>query len=178
MSLPDFMKVQSGTILVFGDPGASGVTHNLGLNGCASGTAVMSASCDFGATWDEEYTAWAIIKSEASPTAGGTVDVYVPTTFSGSYWPGGVTGASGVWPADGAEDEWALQLGAPVLCLVATADTCTIQVSPPSIFRPAARYGVVVVDINWDKTIYAQGSGSNPSRVILMPRQLLVQDAA
>lgn len=181
MALPDYVKIQPGTSLVFGDPAASNVTHNMGLNGVAASSGVMSASIDFGAQWDEEYTVIAAIKSASGtvPTAGLTADIFIPCTPDTAYWPGGTTGASGVWPADGAEDEWALQLGMPVLSVIATANASAMQVQAATIWRPAARYGTCVINNNWNVAFWdTPAASNNVSRIILTPRRLLVQDAA
>lgn len=139
----------------------------------------MGAVADLGAQFDEEYMVMLVIETGTAPTAGNRVDLYLPCTHSTSFYPGGVTGSDGAWPADGAEDEWALQLGAPVVSLIATNDADTVQVQAPVIWRPAGRYVVPVVDNNLGQAIRDEATATNnDSRVILVPRRLLVQDAA
>ena len=179
MALPDYFKVEAGTAVIWGEAGAAGVTLTLTLNALADGSARMGAVADLGATWDEEYMVMLVVETGTAPTAGNRVDLYLPTTHSTSFYPGGVTGSDAAWPADGNEDEWALQLGAPVTSLMATNDADTVQKQAPVIWRPAGRYVVPVVDNNLGQAIRNEGTATNnDSRVILVPRRLLVQDAA
>lgn len=179
MALPDYFKIEPGTAVIWGEAGASGVTHTLSLDALADGTARMGAVADLGAQFDEEYMVMLVIETGTAPTAGTRVDLYLPTTHSTSFYPGGVTGSDGAWPSDSNEDEWALQLGAPVCSLIATADGNTTQVQAPVIWRPAGRYVVPVVDNNLGQAVRDEATATdNGSRVILVPRRLLVQDAA
>lgn len=179
MALPDYFKIEAGTPIVWGEAGASGVTHTLSFDALADGVARMGAVADLGATWDEEYMVMLVVETGTAPTAGNRVDLYLPCTHSTSYYPGGVTGSDGAWPGDSNEDEWAPQLGAPVVSLIATNDGNTTQVQAPVIWRPAARYVVPVVDNNLGQAVRDEATASNnDSRVILVPRRLLVQDTA
>lgn len=179
MALPDYVKIEPGTAVVCGEAGATGVTVTLSFDGLASGSAIMSAVIDFGAQFDEEYSVIAAIESGTAPTAGGAIDVYIPCTHGTAYYPGGVTGSAGAWPGDGDEDQWAKQLGPPVTSVIATNDANVLQVQAAVIWRPTARYGVVVVDNNWDQAVRDETTATdNDSRVILVPRRLLIQDAA
>jgi hypothetical protein len=178
MALPDYMKVELGTPIIWGEAGAAGVTHTLTFEALAAGSARMGAVADLGATFDEEYYVQLIIETGTAPTAGGTVDLYLACGYTTAY-PAGVTGSDNAWPGDGNEDEWALQLGAPVCVLVATNDADTIQSQQPVIWRPTGRYVVPVVDNNMSQAVRDEATATNnDSRVILVPRRLLVQDAA
>lgn len=179
MALPDYFKIEQGTPIVLGEAGATGVTHTLSLNNLADGSAVMSAVIDFGAQWDDEYAVITAIETGTAPTAGNRVDVYCPCTHSTSYYPAGTTGSAGAWPTDGNEDEWALQAGAPIQSLIATNDGNTLQIQAAGWFRPGARYGVVIADNNLGQaTRNVSPATNNLSRIILIPRRLLIQDAA
>jgi len=180
VALPDYRKSAAGTPIIWGEAGAAGVTHTLTFEALAAGSARMGAYADLGEYWDQEYAVWLIIESGSAPTAGGTIDLYLPCSYATSgCWPGGVTGSDGAWPSDGDEDQWAKQLGIPVVFLVATNDANTIQVSPPSIWRPPARYVVPVVDNNWDQAVRDEATATdNDSRVIIVPKRDLIQDAA
>ena len=179
MTLPDYFKIEPGTAVIWGESGASGVTNTLSFDALADGTARMGAVADLGAQFDEEYMVMLVIETGTAPAAGNRVDLYLVTTHSASYYPGGVTGSDAAWPSDSNEDEWALQLGAPVCSLIATNDGNTTQVQAPVIWRPTGRYVVPVVDNNLGQAIRNQATNSdNASRVILVPRRLLVQDAA
>jgi hypothetical protein len=179
MALPDYLKIELGTAVVWGEAGASGVTLTLSLDALAAGSARMGAVADLGAQWDEEQVVLLIIESGTAPTAGGRVDLYMACTPTTSHYPGGVTGSDGAWPADGDEDEWALQLGQPVVSLFATNDGNTVMKQQPVIWQPQGRYVVPVVDNNMDQAIRDEATATdNDSRVIMYPRRLLVQDSA
>lgn len=177
MALPDTFKVTPGTSLIWGETGAAGVTHVLSFDALADGTARMGAVADLGASWDMDYSVMLVIETGTAPTAGNRVDLYLPCTHSASYYPGGVTGSDGAWPADSNEDEWALQLGAPACSLIATNDGNVTQVQAPVIWRPSGRYVVPVVDNNLGQAIRDQATASNnTSRVILTPLAVQVTD--
>jgi hypothetical protein len=179
MALPDYLKIEPGTAIIWGEAGASGVTHTLSLDALADATARMGAVADLGAVFDEEYSVMIVIETGTAPAAGGRVDLYLVCTDSTGRYPGGVTGSDGAWPSDSNEDEWALQLGAPVCSLIATNDGNVVQIQAPVIWRPAARYVVPVVDNNLGQAVRDEATATNnDSRVIIVPRRLLVQDAA
>ena len=87
-----------------------------------------------------------------------------------------MTGSDAAWPGDSNEDEWALQLGAPAVSLIATNDTAT-QVQAPVIWRPSGRYVVPVVDNNLGQAFAdATPNSANASRVILVPLVATITD--
>lgn len=176
MALPDSLKVTPGTPIVCGQPGAAGVTHALTLNGLADGSARMSAVIDFGASLDVEYSVLIVAEPTSAPTAGTRVDVYIPCTHSTSYYANEVTGSDGAIPSDGAEDEHALQWGAPAGSLIATNDA-RVQVQAAVLWRPAGRYGVVIFDNNLGVALKTDGTATdNKSRVIITPLVTQVVD--
>lgn len=179
MALPDYFKIEQGTAVIWGEAGATGVTLTLSLDALAAGSARMGAVADLGAQFDEEYLVMLIIETGTAPTAGTSVDLYFACADSTSRYPAGVSGSDNAWPADGEEDEWAKQLGVPVVTLYATADANTIQVQNPVIWRPTGRYVVPVVDNNMSQAVRDETTATdNDSRVILVPRRMLVQDTA
>lgn len=179
MALPDYLKAELGTAVVWAESGASGGTKVLSFDALASGSGRMGASADLGAAWDQDYYVQLVIESGTAPTAGGTVDLYLACSYDNSTWPGGVSGSDGAWPSDGNEDEWALQLGLPACQLKATNDANTVQIQDPVIWRPKGRYVAPVVDNNMDQAVRDEATATNnASRVILVPVRSLVQDSA
>ena len=183
MALPDYFKREFGTAIIWGEAGASGVTNTLTFEALAAGSARQGAAVDLGAAWDDEYLVQIIIETGTAPTAGnaggGGVDLYLACSRNNTTWPAGLGTSDAAWPADGNEDEWSLQLGTPVTTLIPTADGTTIQVQNPVIWRPSGRYVVPVVDNNMSQAIRDEATATNnDSRVILVPRRLLVQDTA
>lgn len=166
-----------GTAVIWGEAGASGVTATLSLDALASGSARMGAAVDLGADWDQEYLVEAMIESGTAPTAGGSIDVYLACSRDNTTWPAGVTGSDGAWPSDGNEDEWALQLGAPAISVIATNDANTLQVQQPVRWRPSGRYVAPVVDNNWSQAVRDETTATNnDSRIKLTPIQSVAVD--
>lgn len=126
--------------------------YELDLTGLAAGSGRQGEKADLGATRPGEYAVYMRWESSASaPTAGGRIDVYWSASTSATAAndnAGGCSGADAAWPADGDEDEWALQL-ILVGSLVVTADANTVMVQCINpAFRPPTRYGMFVVDNN------------------------------
>lgn len=179
MALPDYLATEQGTAIVWGEAGASGVTHTLTFEALASGSGRMGAEADLGADFDDEYVVEFRIESGTAPTAGGTIELYLAWSTDGTNYPAGVTGSDGAWPSDGNEDEWKLQLGAPAVVLVATNDGTVVQIGPPTIVRAMGRYVAPVVDNNWSQAVRDEATATNnDSRIILTPRRLFVNETA
>jgi hypothetical protein len=179
MAYPDYFKSEFGTAIVWGQASGSGVTKTLSFNALAAGSGQMGAKADLGAQWDEEHVAILMAESGSAPTAGMALDGYLAYSYDDTTWPAGVSGSDGAWPADGNEDEWAKQLGRPVISLISTNDGNTTQVQNAVCFRPKSRYIAPVVDNNWDQALRNQGTpANNTSRFIIIPKRFLIQDTA
>lgn len=177
MALPDYFKRELGTAIIWGENGASGVTKILSFDGLADGVARMGEYADLGAQFEDEYLVFLIIETGTAPAAGATLELYFVTTDSTSRYPGGVSGSDGAWPSDSSEDEWTKQLGPPVVQLIATNDGNTIQIQAPVIWRPAGRYVIPIVDNNLGVAVRDETTATdNDSRIILVPRKLVIQD--
>lgn len=177
MALPDYSKIEQGTAIVWGDSGGSGVTLVLTLDALANGAGRMGASADLGATFDEEYIAILRVETGTAPTAGTIAVLYLAASHDNSGWPGKVTGSDAAYPATVSDN--LRQLGPPASVLVATADTNTVIQQNASIWRPQARYVAPIVVNFLGQAFRDQATASNNlSRVILVPRRLLIQDTA
>ena len=179
MALPDYLKVELGTAIIWGEAGGAGVTHTMSLDALADGVGRMSVYADLGAVFDDEQVCIFQVETGTAPTAGLTASCYLVFTDALTRWPGGVSGSDAAWPGDSSEDEWALQLGAPAVVPVATNDGTVVQTQQPTIVRALGRYVCAVVDNNLGQAFrdLTPNSG-NLSRVILIPRRVLVQDAS
>ena len=170
MALPDTFFVEQGTPIVWGEAGASGVTATLSLDALPDGEARMGASVDLGAKFARRYAVYFIVETGTAPTAGRTAELYLASSYNNTTWPAGVTGSAGTWPSDGDEDQWSTQLGNPVSVLGATNDGNTIQTQQPTIWEPAGRYVVPVVDNNLGQAFRDETTATdNGSRIILVP---------
>ena len=70
MALPDKIQITQGTAIVWGESGASGVTHTMSLDALANSAARMGASADLGANFDDEYLVYLVAETGTAPTAG------------------------------------------------------------------------------------------------------------
>ena len=169
MALPDLFKVSQGTAIVWGEAGASGVTHTLSLNALADGTARQGASADLGSDWDRDYAVYLVAETGTAPTAGNVVDLYLVSSHNGTDWPAKVTGSDGAYTL-GTSDANLRQAGAPVVSLVATNDANFALRQAPVAWRPAGRYVVPIFDNNLGFALRNEGTAANnDSRVILVP---------
>jgi len=177
MALPDYFKIEQGTAIVWGESGGSGVTNTLSLDALADAAGRMGAAVDLGAVFDEEYMVILVAETGTAPTAGKTVELYMASSHNNTNWPGKVTGSDAAYPATVADNK--KQLGTPVSILIATADANTILRQQPEIWRPPARYvAPVVVNLLGQSFRDETTASDNDSRVILVPRRLLVQESA
>lgn len=177
MALPDYFKIEPGTAIIWGHTGGAGVTAAMDLNALGIGAGWMGAAVDLGAQWDEEYTVILRVETGTAPTAGLGVNLYLAHSYNNTTWPGKVTGSNAAYPATVAANR--KQLGIPVAILKATNDTNTVLEQAPTLWRPPARYVVPVVINDLNQTLRNETTpADNESRVILIPRRVLLQDTA
>jgi hypothetical protein len=176
MALPDYVEVTQGTAIIFGESGASGVTHTLSFDGQANATAQMSASADLGANYADEYLVYFRIETGTAPTAGNTMDLYLVSSYDNTSWPAKVTGTAGAYTL-GTSDANLKQAGPPASVLVATADGTTVLEQQPVIWRPRGRYVVAIADNNLGQAVRDEVTATdNGSRVILVPRRVVINE--
>jgi len=176
MALPDKVQITQGTAIIWGEAGASGVTHTLSLDALANGAARMGASADLGANYDDEYLVYLIAETGTAPTAGTTIDLYLVCSYDGATWPAKVTGSDAAYTL-GTSNANLRQAGSPVSILVATNDTNTVLIQAPVIWRPRGRYVVPIVFNQLGQAIRDETTATNnDSRVILIPRRAVVND--
>jgi hypothetical protein len=169
MALPDSFKVAQGTPIVWGEAGASGVTHTLSLDGLGIDAARQGASADLGADWDREYLVYLVAETGTAPTAGNVVDLYLVSSHNGTDWPAKVTGSDGAYTL-GTSDANLRQAGPPMVSLFATNDANTVLRQAPVVWRPAGRYVAPIFDNNLGQAIRDEATATNnDSRVILVP---------
>jgi hypothetical protein len=169
MALPDSFKVSQGTAIIWGEAGASGVTHTLSFDALGNGSAIQGASADLTENWDRDYAVYLIIETGTAPTAGNTVDLYLVNSRDGSEWPAKVTGTAGSYTL-GTSDANLRQAGPVVTSLIATADANTVLVQAPVVWRPIGRYVAPIADNNLGVAVRDETTATdNASRVILIP---------
>jgi len=179
MALPDFIKQEFGTPIIWGEAGATGisliVTKTLSLDGLASAGGRMGAVADLGAQWDQDYLVQLIVETGTAPAAGATVELYLAWSHDNTNWPGKVSGADAAYPTTVADNK--KQLGNPASILVAAADTNTVTKQQPNIIRALARYvAPVVVNLLGQAIRDETTATDNDSRVVLTPLISRVQD--
>ncbi len=176
MALPDSLVQSQGTSVIWGEAGASGVTNTLSLDALGSTNARMGAAVDLGANWQQLYIVELRVETGTAPTAGNTVDLYLPCSIDNSNWPGGVTGSDAAYKS-GEEAEWARQLGGMASQLVATNDANTVQIQAGRLWTPKGRYVVPVVHNLLGQAFRDETTATdNGSRVILTPVNQTVID--
>lgn len=174
MALPDYIKIEPGTAVIWGTPSGSGVTNNITLDALAAAAGREGVYADLGANWDEEYLVLAQMETGTAPTAGGVVEVYLPSTYSTSFWPYSVTGADAAYTVANKAT-----LGPPIQLVVAVATGNVVLGQGAVIWRPAGRYVGCVVINNWSQALRDEATAAdNDSRVIIVPRRCLIQDTA
>lgn len=176
MALPDKIQITQGTAIIWGESGASGVTHVLSFDGLANGAARMGAAADLGANWDDEYLVYYQIETGTAPTAGLTSELYLISSYDNSTWPAKVTGSDGAYTL-GTSDANLRQAGPPVVSLIATNDANTVLTQAPVIWRPRGRYVVPITDNNLGQAYRDETTATdNGSRIILIPRGVVIND--
>lgn len=159
---------------MWGTSGGSGVNNAILLDALANAAGREGVKADLGATFDEEYYADLRVETGTAPTAGTIAILYLVCSHDNSTWPGLVTGADAAYTVANIN-----QLGPPACVLVATASTDTLLIQAPVIWRPQARYVTPVVINSLGQAFRNRTPDSdNLSRVILVPRRLLIQDTA
>jgi hypothetical protein len=182
MALPDNVEITQGTAIVFGEAGATGVTHTLGLDALGNTAARMSAYADLGADFADEYLVFFRVETGTAPTAGNTAECYLVSSHETTNFAGFASGSDGAYPpsADTAAsvDQALRQLGPAVCVFVATGDATKVQRQAPAIWRPRGRYVVAVVDNNLGVAFRDEttSNADNDSRVILVPRRVRVTE--
>lgn len=177
MALPDYIKSEQGTAVVWGEAGASGVTNTLSLDALANDAGRMGAAVDLGAQWDQEQILEVRVETGTAPTAGLFVEVFLAWSTDNSNWPGKVTGSDAAYPST--VDNNKKQLGNPASVLVATNDGNTTLKQNAVVIRPKARYVVPVVVNKLGQAFRDETTATdNDSRVILTPKRTLQQDSA
>lgn len=177
MALPDYLKAELGTAVVWGESGGSGVTNTLSLDALANGSGRMGAAVDLGAAWDDEFFVELYVETGTAPTAGNTVELYLAWSRDNSNWPGKVTGSDAAYPTTVADNK--KQLGAPTMVLIASNDANTTLKQNGVIVRARARYvAPVVVNLLGQAFRDEATASNNDSRVVMVPRRMLIQDTA
>ena len=176
MAPPDYIQITQGTAIVWGEAGASGVTATLSFDGLANGAAIMGASVDLTANWEDEYLVYFSAETGTAPTGGTTIEAYLVSSHDNTTWPAKVTGSAGSYTLGGS-DANLRQAGPPVVSLIATNDANTVLTQVPALWRPRGRYVAPIVDNNLGFALRDRATNSdNLSRLILVPRRLVIND--
>lgn len=147
MALPDYLRVQSGTVKTFK---SSGGDSTITLASLANGSYRQSAKLDLGATRAEWYDVYMDVEMAATPTAGALINLYWAPSSSATAATdngGNVSGSDAAYTgysSNAAASVLQLQQ-AGALTLTAQA-TATVQKGYCGRFSPAQRYGSLVVD--------------------------------
>lgn len=178
MALPDYFKVEQGTAIIWGEAGASGVTHTLSFDGLANGSAIQGDYADLGADWDQWYIVYPRVETGTAPTAQNTVDFYLVSNYQTTDWPAKMTGSAGSYTL-GTSDANLRQAGPATVSLIATADADTVLIQAPVLWRPLGRYVAPIADNNLGQAIRDEATATNNgSRLIIIPYREFIKDTA
>lgn len=185
MALPDYSGLVQGTPIIWGESGASGVTHTMSLDALANGTAQQGASADLALSLSggavlllpQFCYVYLSVETGTAPTAGLTVELYLVSSYNNTLWPAKATGSNGSYTL-GTSDANLRQAGNPVVSLSATNDGNTVLTQAPSIWVPRGRYVAPIVDNNLGQAFRDEATASNnDSRVIVVPVYPAIVDA-
>lgn len=177
MAISHYARVVRGTAIIWGHPGASGVTHDLSLDALANGSAQQGEYADLGENAPAYCEVYVVAETGTAPTAGLTVDVYLVCSHNGSDWPAKVTGADASYTL-GTSDANLKQAGNPAACLIATNDGNTVLRQSPTIWVPRGRYVAPIYDNNLGQALRNETTDTdNGSRIILIPIYQAIEPA-
>lgn len=164
-----YIKATQGTPIVWGETGATGVTHKLSLDALANGAARQGDYADLTANFAKRYAVYVFAETGTAPSAGVTADVYLVCSHDGTTWPAKVTGSDGSYTL-GTSDANLRQAGPPAASLIATADANTVLGQDPVIWEPKGRYVAPIYDNNLGQGLRDETTATdNGSRIVLVP---------
>ena len=175
MTLPDFLKLNQGTAIVWGVPSAVlmglTVTKDMSIDALASGSGRNGVYADLGADFEQEYAVFILAETGTAPTAGNVVEVFFATSPVTSAFPGKATGTDAVYSSTPSVASNKLQIGGVPFILTATADTNTELIQYAGIFTPPCRYVAPVYINSLGQALRDEATASNnTSGIILVPR--------
>jgi len=185
MALPDFVGLVAGTTIVWGEAGASGVTHTLSFNNLASGATQQGASADLGLSLlsgtlillPEFVIVEFGVETGTAPTAGNTCSAFLIASTDNTWWPAKVTGSNGAYTR-GTLDANLRQAGTPAVTLVATNDGTTTLRQVNSRISPNGRYIAPIISNDLGQAIRNETTATNnDSRLRVTPYYAAVVEA-
>lgn len=173
MALPDYVKNNQGTPVVWGETGATlmglAVTKAMGLDALANGSGRNGVYADLGADFEQAYSVWVLAETGTAPTAGNVVEVYLSSSHTTTSFPGKATGTDAAYSSTPSVATNKQQLGLPFI-LVTTADANTQLIQNAGIWFPQGRYVAPVLINSLGQALRDQATASNNlSGIILLP---------
>jgi hypothetical protein len=174
MALPDYFRVQTGTLKTIR---ASGGDAAITLASLANAAARQSVKLDLGATRSEWYDAFVDVEIAATPTAGATIDLYwAPSSSATAATDNGanVTGTDAAYAGYSSNLTASLPQLQYIGSLVTTAQaTSTVQKGWAGRFSPAQRYGSLVYVNNSGAALHSTDTNQ---QVRLAPLEGVVEE--
>jgi len=141
---------------------SSGGDAAITLASLANGSYRQSAKIDFGATQAQVYSVYIDIEMTATPTAGGTIEIWANPSSSGTAATDNRGGCSG---SDAAYTGYSSNAAASVLQLpfvgagtLTAQATSTVQKMFVGFYAPAQRYASFVVRNNGGSAVHSSDS--------------------
>ena len=175
MALPQYIFNSSGTPIVWGVGGASGVTHPCYTWAMSYGACRMGTAADLGSNFADTYEVYFKTDFNSAPTTKFNVSVYiVSSSVSGSY-PAGVTGADAAYTR-GANDVTINRAGPPV-CVLSCTPEAAVQIQQPVLWTPKGRYVVPIIWNDSGQQLRQDGVVTDhATRLMLIPRRKYINE--
>lgn len=175
MALPDYFRVQSGTVKTFKSSGGDAA---ITLASLANGSYRQSVKLDLGATRAEWYDVYMDVEMAATPTAGNTISLYWAPSSSATAATdngGNVSGTDAAYTGYSSNAAASVLQLQPAGVMVLTAQaTSTVQKGYCGRFSPAQRYGSLVVSNGGGSAFH---SSDTNIQVRLVPVDGVIEDA-
>lgn len=185
MALPDTIRIQQGTAVVWADTTdysstVSGLarTHQIDLTSLADAAARQGAKADIGATRAEESKVIAAFELAVAPVSGEVLELYwaeSPSSTAGNANPGGTTGADAAYSGTAGDSlaDSVLQL-IHIGNFICTADATTVvQYQTIGFLRKILRYGMPVVKNEAGQALH---SDAVEMYIALVPMEFVIED--
>ena len=154
MSLPDFLVLNTGTLIYAGASGASNSfgsqTDLLTFNSLVNNAYRQGAKIDLKVDWERDWRVWLAVAWTGTPTIGLNVDVFwgeCGSAVAGDANPANLSGLDADYTGygGGTADDGIRNISQVGSLSVATATAATLQISEVGILTPKSRWGIPVV---------------------------------
>ena len=157
-------EINTGSQIIWGPSGASGVTHNMDLNNLTTGNGREGVYADLGANWEGMYTILFVMEHGGTlPSYGGCYPLWLFCSPDTSSWPTPLTATDAAVTSN---NNYRQRWGMFDHFTQSTADTNTAYKSYLKLWKPTGRYVTPLVE-NWTGSSARSNGTSVLSRITL-----------